>query len=57
VNLIMEKDAMYFILFSIPRTSIRADVIEFVPAAPADIPPRPPPPERAPNTAVRPNAT
>jgi len=30
-NLIMEKNSTYFILFSIPRTSIRADVIEFVP--------------------------
>ena len=30
-NLIMEKDATYYILFSIPRTAIRADVIEFVP--------------------------
>ena len=31
VNLIMEKDSSYFILFSIPHTSIRADIIEFVP--------------------------
>jgi hypothetical protein len=33
VNLILEKDAVYYILFSIPRTSIRGDVIEFIPAA------------------------
>jgi hypothetical protein len=45
VNLIMEKDATYFILFSLPRTAIRADVIEFVPATPADLQPRPPPGE------------
>jgi len=28
-NLILEKDSSYWILFSIPRTSIRADVVEF----------------------------
>ena len=39
-NLVLEKDSMYFILFSIPRTAVRADVIEFVPAA-KNIPPRP----------------
>jgi hypothetical protein len=44
-NLIMEKDALYLILFSIPRTAIRADVIEFIPATAADIQPRPPPDE------------
>ena len=43
VNLIMEKNATYFILFSLPRTSIRADVIEFNRAAPTNIQPRPPP--------------
>ena len=41
VNLVMEKDAAYFILFSLPRTAIRADVIEFIPATPTDIQPRP----------------
>ena len=45
VNLVMEKDATYFILFSLPRTSIRADVIEFIPATATDIQPRPPPKE------------
>jgi len=44
-NLIMEKDATYFILFSLPRTAIRADVIEFIPATATDIQPRPPPGE------------
>jgi hypothetical protein len=38
-NLVMEKDSLYLILFSIPRTAIRADVIEFVPT---NIPPRQP---------------
>jgi|HubBroStandDraft_1064217.scaffolds.fasta_scaffold193103_2 hypothetical protein len=42
-NLIMEKDATYLILFSIPRTAIRADVIEFIPATPTDLQPRAPP--------------
>ena len=45
VNMIMEKDATYFILFSLPRTAIRADVIEFIPATPTDLQPRPPPGE------------
>ncbi|MDB6020734.1 MAG: hypothetical protein JWQ04_591 [Pedosphaera sp.] len=30
-NLALEKDSSYYILFSIPRTSVRGDVIEFVP--------------------------
>ena len=37
VNLIMEKDAAYFILFALPRTAIRADVIEFFPATPTNL--------------------
>ena len=45
VNLVMEKDATYFILFSLPRTAIRADVIEFIPATPTDLQRRPPPGE------------
>jgi hypothetical protein len=51
-NLIMERDATYFILFSIPRVRVRADVIEFQPLRPPPEPPRPriephppPPPE------------
>lgn len=39
-NLVMEKDSTYFILFSIPRTALRADVIEFIPAA-TNLPPQP----------------
>jgi hypothetical protein len=45
VNLIMEKDATYYVLFSLPRTAIRADVIEFIPATATDLQPRPPPGE------------
>jgi hypothetical protein len=40
-NMVMEKDSMYLVLFSIPRTAIRADVIEFISTA-TNIPPRPP---------------
>jgi hypothetical protein len=43
VNLIMEQDSMYFILFSLPRTSISADVIEFIPATATEPQPRAPP--------------
>ena len=42
VNLIVEKNSTYFILFSLPRISIRADVIEFIPVNATNIPPRPP---------------
>ena len=36
-NLIMEKNSTYLILFSIPHTSIRADVVEFTaPPLPTD---------------------
>ena len=38
-NLIMEKNSTFFILFAIPRTSIRADVIEFVPPTAAVVSP------------------
>ena len=50
VNLVMEKDATYFILFSLPRTAIRADVIEFIPPTAVDLQPRPPPEETRPKT-------
>jgi len=40
VNLIMEQESTYLILFSIPRTSIRADLIEFIPANATNIPTR-----------------
>ena len=54
VNLILEKDATYFILFSLPRTAIRADVIEFIPATPEDLQPRTPPGETGPKTVWQP---
>jgi hypothetical protein len=41
-NLIMEKNSSYFILYSLPRISIRADVIEFIPVNATNVPPRPP---------------
>jgi hypothetical protein len=40
-NIVMEKDSTFFILFSIPRTAVRADVIEFIPAV-TNMPPGPP---------------
>jgi hypothetical protein len=33
-NVIMEKTSAYWILFSIPRVSVRADVVEFTPNRP-----------------------
>jgi hypothetical protein len=42
-NLIMEQNSTFWILFSIPRTSIRADVIEFTPNTVTDLPARAPP--------------
>jgi hypothetical protein len=33
VHLVMEKDSTYLILFSIPRTALRADLIEFTQGA------------------------
>jgi hypothetical protein len=45
VNLIMEQDSVYLILFSIPKTSVRADLVEFVPANDTGSQARPPPKE------------
>jgi hypothetical protein len=42
-NVITESDSTYLILFSIPRTSISADIIEFIPMAVPSAPARPPP--------------
>lgn len=36
-NVVMEKTSAYWILFSIPRISVRADVVEFVPPSAAII--------------------
>jgi hypothetical protein len=44
-NLVLEQDSSYYVLFSIPRTYIRGDVIEFTPPIPSDAQSRPPPPE------------
>jgi len=40
-NLIMEKNNSYFILYSVPRISIRADVIEFIRVNATNLPPWP----------------
>jgi hypothetical protein len=42
-NVIMEKTSAYWILFSIPRVSVRADVVEFTPNAATILIPRAPP--------------
>jgi ribulose-phosphate 3-epimerase len=41
-NLVVEKNGPYYILFSLPQITVRADVIEFIPAAVTNIPARPP---------------
>ena len=41
-NVVMEKNSSYFILYSLPRISIRADVIEFMPVNATNLPARPP---------------
>src|SRR5262249_49518454 len=35
VNVVMERNNAYWILFSIPEVSVRGDVVEFNPAAPS----------------------
>jgi hypothetical protein len=42
-NVIMEKTSAYWVLFSIPRVSVRADVVEFTPNGATILLPRPPP--------------
>lgn len=42
-NLIVEKTSAYWVLFSIPRVSVRADVLEFTPGHAAILIPHPPP--------------
>ena len=34
-NLVVERSSTYLILYSVPRVSIRADVVEFAPLSPA----------------------
>ena len=50
VNLAMEKDATYFILFSLPRTAIRGDVIELFQQPPSWYRPQGPSEETRPKT-------
>lgn len=49
-NIVMEKTSSYWILFSLPRISVRGDVVEFVPNNATLIIPRSPsiPPPQAP---------
>src|SRR5579883_2539741 len=47
-DLTVEKDSNFYILFSVPRTTVRADVIEFIP----DIQPQPPSVETKTNTVT-----
>ena len=41
-NLVVERSSTFLILYSIPRVSIRADVVEFVPPSTAGPSPAPP---------------
>ncbi|HEY3863523.1 MAG TPA: DUF6567 family protein [Verrucomicrobiae bacterium] len=39
-NMMLEENSSYFILFGVPRTTIRGDLVEFTaPAPPAPLPP------------------
>lgn len=44
-NMVVDRSSAYFILYSLPRVSIRADVVEFVPSTqqPAPVPKASPP--------------
>lgn len=55
-NIIMEKTSAYWVLFSIPRVSVRADVVEFQPDTTAIILPRPRPDLSPPPEEKRPSA-
>src|SRR6185503_19632208 len=55
-NVIMEKSSAYWILFSIPRISVRADLLEFTQNRPLlVIPHAVPPGESEPSTPLLPN--
>jgi len=41
-NVVVERSSTFLILYSIPRVSIRADIVEFVPLAPSGSAPTPP---------------
>jgi len=54
-NLIVEKTSAYWVLFSIPRVSVRADLLEFTPNRPLlVIPHAMPPGESEPSTPLSP---
>src|SRR5262249_18438682 len=54
-NLIVEKTSAYWILFSIPRVSVRADLLEFTPDRPVRVIPHAVPPgESEPSTPLMP---
>jgi hypothetical protein len=54
-NLIVEKTSAYWILFSIPRVSVRADILEFTQNRPMLIIPHPMPPgDSEPSTPLTP---
>ena len=54
-NIIMEKTSAYWILFSIPHVSVRADLLEFTPNRPLlVIPHSVPPDESEPSTPLKP---
>lgn len=44
-NMVVERSSTFLILYSIPRVSIRADVVEFVPPPPPAVAPITPPGE------------
>jgi hypothetical protein len=53
-NLIVEKTSAYWILFSIPRVSVRADVVEFTPNRPLLVIPHAAPRDSEPSTPLMP---
>jgi hypothetical protein len=50
VDIVMEQDSINFILFTLPRISLSADVVEFVPSAALEGQSRPPPEQTPPKT-------
>lgn len=54
-NLIVEKTSAYWILFSIPRVSVRADLLEFTPNQPLLVIPHSVPRDSEPSTPLMPN--
>ena len=54
-NVIMEKTSAYWILFSIPRVSVRADLLEFTPNRPLLVIPHASPRDSEPSTPLMPD--